>query len=184
MERDRLKATTEHAALASLEQQFARLGPFVSPFLTLDNREAQGYTTTHEGGNMRAATISANDFPVCQHAAPERRQDTRLSLASDSARESRQSRVVHLTPRQREVLALLCEGLPNKLICRRLNISSGTVKAHISSILRELGVASRVQAVVVARNSSLLRPDYVNAEPSSQSTSSADRSMSQRKGRP
>jgi DNA-binding CsgD family transcriptional regulator len=55
-----------------------------------------------------------------------------------------------LTPRQLEVLALLCQGLPNKLICRQLNISAGTVKAHISSILRELGVSSRLQAVVEA----------------------------------
>jgi hypothetical protein len=54
------------------------------------------------------------------------------------------------------VLALLCEGLPNKLICRKLNISAGTVKAHISSILRELGVASRLQAVVAARRRGLL----------------------------
>ena len=61
-----------------------------------------------------------------------------------------------LTSRQLEVLALLCEGLPNKLICRRLNIAAGTVKAHISSILRELGVASRLQAVVEARRQSLL----------------------------
>jgi len=51
---------------------------------------------------------------------------------------------LRLTPRQLEVLALLCEGLPNKLICRRLSISAGTVKAHISGILRELGVASRL----------------------------------------
>jgi DNA-binding CsgD family transcriptional regulator len=61
-----------------------------------------------------------------------------------------------LTSRQLEVLALLCEGLPNKLICRRLNIAAGTVKAHISSILRELGVASRLQAVVEARRQGLL----------------------------
>ena len=82
------------------------------------------------------------------------------------------------------MLALLCEGLPNKLICRRLNVSSGTVKAHISSILRELGVTSRVQAVVVARNSSLLRADYDSFELPSQSTSSANRSRSESKGRP
>ena len=63
---------------------------------------------------------------------------------------------VRLTPRQLEVLALLCQGLPNKLICRRLNISAGTVKAHISSILRELGVASRLQAVVEASSRGLL----------------------------
>src|SRR5262245_19213271 len=56
----------------------------------------------------------------------------------------------NLTPRQLEVLALLCEGLPNKLICRRLNIATGTVKVHIGCILRELGVTSRLQAVVAA----------------------------------
>jgi DNA-binding NarL/FixJ family response regulator len=63
---------------------------------------------------------------------------------------------LHLTPRQLEVLALLGEGLPNKLICRQLNISAGTVKVHISCILRELGVASRLQAVVWARRHGLL----------------------------
>ena len=61
-----------------------------------------------------------------------------------------------LTPRQLEVLALLCEGLPNKLIAKRLNISTGTVKAHVSSILRELGVSSRLQAFVCARHRGLL----------------------------
>jgi DNA-binding CsgD family transcriptional regulator len=53
-----------------------------------------------------------------------------------------------LTPRQLEVLALLCEGLPNKIIARRLNIATGTVKIHVGCILRELGVATRLQAVV------------------------------------
>lgn len=63
---------------------------------------------------------------------------------------------VHLTPRQLEVLSLLGEGLPNKLICRRLNISTGTVKIHISCILRELGVTSRLQAVVSAQRCGIL----------------------------
>lgn len=63
---------------------------------------------------------------------------------------------LRLTGRQLEVLALLCEGLPNKLICRRLGISPGTVKSHISSILRELGVGSRLQAVVAARDLGVL----------------------------
>lgn len=63
---------------------------------------------------------------------------------------------VHLTPRQREVLSLLCEGLPNKLICRRLNISTGTVKIHIGCIMRELGVSSRLQAVVSAQRFGIL----------------------------
>jgi DNA-binding CsgD family transcriptional regulator len=62
-----------------------------------------------------------------------------------------EARSVQLTARQREVLMLLCEGLPNKLIGRRLNISGATVKVHIGHILRELGVGSRLQAVVAAR---------------------------------
>ena len=77
-----------------------------------------------------------------------------------SANASRQQQVsttpVHLTPRQVEVLSLLCEGLPNKLICRQLNIASGTVKVHIGVILRELGVTSRLQAVVAAQRCGLL----------------------------
>jgi two-component system nitrate/nitrite response regulator NarL len=48
------------------------------------------------------------------------------------------------------VLALLCEGLPNKLIGRRLKISSGTVKVHISNIFRALNVSNRLQAVLLA----------------------------------
>ena len=63
---------------------------------------------------------------------------------------------LRLTPRQLEVLSLLCEGLPNKLICRELNISAGTVKVHVSCILRELGVTSRVQAVVHARRCGII----------------------------
>lgn len=60
-----------------------------------------------------------------------------------------------LTPRQLEVLGMLCEGLSNKLIARRLNISSGTVKVHVVHILRALKVSSRLQAVLIARNAGL-----------------------------
>ncbi|HKA40738.1 MAG TPA: LuxR C-terminal-related transcriptional regulator [Burkholderiales bacterium] len=76
--------------------------------------------------------------------------------AGGAARNQRETCAVHLTPRQLQVLALLCEGLPNKLICRKLNIATGTVKVHIGCILRELGVSSRLQAVVAARRSGLL----------------------------
>ena len=57
-----------------------------------------------------------------------------------------------LTARQREVLELLCEGLQNKQIARRLNIASATVKIHVANILRVLNVSSRLQAAVVAIN--------------------------------
>lgn len=61
------------------------------------------------------------------------------------------NRSMYLTSRQREVLALLCEGLSNKLICRRLDICPGTVKIHIGRILRALGASNRLQAVVIAQ---------------------------------
>jgi DNA-binding NarL/FixJ family response regulator len=55
-----------------------------------------------------------------------------------------------LTPRQSEVLALLLRGKSNKMICRELDLSEGTVKNHVAAILRALDVTTRVQAVVVA----------------------------------
>ena len=58
---------------------------------------------------------------------------------------------INLTRREREVLALLCDGLSNKLIARALGISVSTVKIHVSNIFGELGVSSRLQAVVCAR---------------------------------
>ena len=55
---------------------------------------------------------------------------------------------VGLTPRQAEVLSLLLQGLPNKLIARQLNLSVETVKDHVAAVLRALGVSSRTQAVL------------------------------------
>ncbi len=56
-----------------------------------------------------------------------------------------------MTPRQLEILALLCQGHSNKEIGLRLSIAEITVKIHVSSILRALSVANRTQAVLAAR---------------------------------
>ena len=53
-----------------------------------------------------------------------------------------------LTPRQTDVLGLLLQGLPNKLIARELNLSVETVKDHVAAVLRSLNVSSRTQAVL------------------------------------
>jgi DNA-binding NarL/FixJ family response regulator len=53
-----------------------------------------------------------------------------------------------LTPRQADVLALLLQGMPNKLIARELSLSVETVKDHVAAVLRALGVSSRTQAVL------------------------------------
>ncbi|MGE5836440.1 MAG: helix-turn-helix domain-containing protein [Acidobacteriota bacterium] len=52
-----------------------------------------------------------------------------------------------LTPREIEVLGLVAEGLPNKAIARRLEISDQTVKFHVASIYGKLGAANRTDAV-------------------------------------
>lgn len=57
----------------------------------------------------------------------------------------------HLTPRQLEVLELLCQGLSNKLIGRKLGLSENTVRGHVQAILAFLGVASRAEAAFAAR---------------------------------
>ncbi len=55
---------------------------------------------------------------------------------------------VNLSAREREVLQLVGEGLPNKLIARRLEISEKTVKAHLTQVFAELGVTDRTQAAL------------------------------------
>jgi DNA-binding NarL/FixJ family response regulator len=56
--------------------------------------------------------------------------------------------ILGLTQRQSDVLQLLVQGKPNKLICRDLRLSEGTVKVHVSAILKALNVHSRSQAIV------------------------------------
>ena len=56
-----------------------------------------------------------------------------------------------LSEREREVLAMVAEGLPNKLIARELSISEKTVKAHLTSIFRRIDVTDRTQAALWAQ---------------------------------
>ena len=75
--------------------------------------------------------------PVAEHAQAHGVQGMPASLDS-----------LGLTPRQTDVLALLLQGQPNKLIARELNVSVETVKDHVAAVLRALGVRSRTQAVL------------------------------------
>ena len=61
-----------------------------------------------------------------------------------------------LTPRQFEVLDLLCQGLPNKIIGRRLGLSENTVRGHVQAVLAALQVSSRSEAGFAARRRGLV----------------------------
>ena len=63
-----------------------------------------------------------------------------------------------LTPREREVLAQVARGLPNKLIALELGVSERTVKTHVSNILGKLGFTDRTQAAVYAVRHGVLGP--------------------------
>lgn len=61
-----------------------------------------------------------------------------------------------LTPREREILAMLAEGMPNKLIASRLGISDHTVKTHLEAIFDKLGASNRAEAVARAVRAGML----------------------------
>jgi DNA-binding NarL/FixJ family response regulator len=74
--------------------------------------------------------------------------DVDLALGQPSETGELLARISSLTPQQLRVLMMLSEGLPNKLIAFKLNVSEATIKAHVSQILTKLGVDSRTQAVI------------------------------------
>jgi DNA-binding NarL/FixJ family response regulator len=89
-------------------------------------------------------------------------EGVRVAYAGDAPLDPRAGRVlieqrrrgrkeVELTPREREVLGLVGQGLANKQIARRLEITERTVKAHLTSVFQRIGVTDRVQAALWAR---------------------------------
>ena len=89
--------------------------------------------------------------PVAESAGLDGvRQAPRASLPVTPVPAAADSSVHGLTPRQLDVLRLMAQGLSNKGICKRLNLAEGTVKLHVTAIMRALNAANRTQAVIEA----------------------------------
>jgi DNA-binding NarL/FixJ family response regulator len=119
-----------------------------------DNPESQWVSTAVRAGvnailsrevtrdELRVAILAAESGLVLLHPTSANMLARSSPVQNDSA-----EFVEALTSREQEVLRLVSEGLGNKEIGVRLNISEHTVKFHISSILGKLGAASRAEAV-------------------------------------
>jgi DNA-binding NarL/FixJ family response regulator len=115
----------------------------------VDRLSLRGYIPTASSADVVAAALhlifaGGSYFPrPCRDnrcATQASAGHPQLTLVSES--------VAKLTPRERSVLTLLEQGLPNKIIGHRLGMSQSTVKAHVHSIITKLNVHNRTEAAV------------------------------------
>src|SRR5690348_11151896 len=117
---------------ATAEEIVAALGAVAGGLIALDRRLAGDLLTAPE---RVAAGAGVAGVPG----------EERVAVADET-----------LTPRELEVLQLMAQGLPNKLIAQRLHITEHTAKFHVSAILTKLAAASRTEAVTIAARRGLL----------------------------
>jgi DNA-binding NarL/FixJ family response regulator len=101
-------------------------------------------------------TVAAGDAVIAPSAT--RRLIERFAETTALSSQLSADKLNVLTGREREVLALIGSGLSNAEIAGRLYLSEGTVKSHVSKILAKLALRDRVQAVVLAYETGLIRP--------------------------
>ena len=81
-------------------------------------------------------------------------------IASRLVRQMRRTTSVTLTPREREILALVADGLSNADIAARLHVGRATVKTHLLHVFDKLGVNDRSAAVVTALKQGIISPPH------------------------
>jgi DNA-binding NarL/FixJ family response regulator len=133
------------------EYAFGALRAGASGFLLKDARP----------GELVAAirTVASGDAVVSPRVTRRLLEEYAPVLpVSDAQQASRYPRLSALTERERKVLAAVAQGLSNTEIAAALYVSETTVKSHVGRILAKLGLRDRVQIVVLAYESGLVRP--------------------------
>jgi DNA-binding NarL/FixJ family response regulator len=108
-----------------------------------DGLEAAGIVISGEFATLAAARRAQSGADAIVIATVDER-DADIADDGDGEEDAAAER---LTPRERDVLDLLAEGLPNKAIASRLKISDQTVKFHVAAICGKLGASNRTDAV-------------------------------------
>jgi DNA-binding NarL/FixJ family response regulator len=149
-------AATRQIAAAGLKTRVLMLTTFDLDEYVVDafRAGASGFLLkTAPGDQLIAAVRTVHAGEALLAPASTRR------LIEQSARVTPDSPVLDsLTARERDVLTLLARGLSNPEIAAELVVEPSTVKSHVASLLSKLGVRDRVQAVVFAYESGLVRP--------------------------
>ncbi len=139
-----------------IRQQF----PEVQVIALTSFKEGQLITNALEAGAIGylLKDVTAEDLARAIRAAHAGRATLSPEAAQALVRAANQTAApgLDLTEREREVLALMIEGLNNTQIAGRLTVSPSTIKSHVSNILSKLGVTSRTEAVSVALRSHLV----------------------------
>jgi DNA-binding NarL/FixJ family response regulator len=113
---------------------------------------ARGYVTKSSPMSVLKAAIQLVIGGSC-YVPPEA---VSILGAMPPARESSEVDALRLSGRQDQVLRLLLQGMPNKVIAARLSMAEGTVKAHLNTVFRVMGVRTRVEAILRARDLGLV----------------------------
>ncbi len=95
---------------------------------------------------------AANDLVAVLKNEPGRRPVVKLNVGRAPVDAELKARISKLTERQKHVLRLVLQGLQNKAIAFQLNITETTVKAHVGTMLKKMGVYSRARAIALCAN--------------------------------
>lgn len=110
------------------------------------NAGAREVVAALEGANAGLVALSPEILDAL--VGPNGRSPVRTSLPA--------SPTVPLSPREREILGLVADGLGNKIVASRLGISEHTVKTHIASIFTKLGADTRAEAVAIGARQGMI----------------------------